>query len=134
MTCLRNHRHIVAPLLLTALLWTSCGDDDDSSTNSQNQPPIIRSLTAAPDTFYAGQITTITVDAEDPEGDPLSYEWEADQSWLLVISSASNTLDLTNCCPIDSSKTTFVHSIVSDDHSGQARDSVQIWVLPIGGK
>jgi len=134
MTCSPNHRYIVAPLLLAALLWASCGDDDDSSTNSQNQPPIIRSLTAVPDTFHDGQITTITVDAEDPDGDPLSYDWEADQSWLLPMPGAPNTLDLTNCCPIVSPRTTFVHSIVSDDRGGQACDSVQIWALPTGGK
>jgi hypothetical protein len=40
-----------------------------------NSNPIIKSLTAEPPKGRVGQIVTLTVEAEDPDGDELSYGW-----------------------------------------------------------
>jgi len=40
-----------------------------------NAEPIVHSITATPDDIDLGDTSTITIDAEDPEGEALSYEW-----------------------------------------------------------
>jgi len=40
-----------------------------------NQAPVIRSVTADPTSIPLGASTVITVDATDPEGSQLQYEW-----------------------------------------------------------
>ncbi len=40
-----------------------------------NQPPVISSLTATPTSLIAGEDTTLSCIATDPEGDTLSYTW-----------------------------------------------------------
>ncbi len=42
-----------------------------------NQPPVISSLTAEPQSLPPGGSSTITVVASDPDGDPLSFSWSA---------------------------------------------------------
>jgi len=42
-----------------------------------NRPPEITSLVADPDTVEAGKTTLITCQAQDPDGDSLSYKWSA---------------------------------------------------------
>jgi hypothetical protein len=112
----------------------ACSDDVELFTGPANQPPVISALDAEPDTFVAAHFVTITVTASDPDGDNLTYEWNPNASWLMPVSSTGNSIDLTNCCHIDAMQTAFVHSIVSDGRGGQDRDSIQIWVLPAGGR
>ena len=45
----------------------ACRDD--------NQPPVVRSVTADPTSIPLGASTVVTADAVDPEGDALSYQW-----------------------------------------------------------
>jgi len=133
-----TNRHALARLatliIVSAALCVACDVDLLLFTGAANQPPVISAIDAEPDTFYAEHVTRITVTASDPDGDNLTYEWDPNASWLLPMSSAGNSIDLTNCCHIDAMQTTFVHSIVSDGRGGQDRDSIQIWVLPAGGR
>ncbi|MCK4856493.1 MAG: hypothetical protein KAT58_00830 [candidate division Zixibacteria bacterium] len=126
-------RTIVVLFTLAAVISFSCSQDDNG-TNSQNHPPVITSLTADPDTFYAEQFTTITVIASDPDGDDLNYNWEAHGSGFMSIPSEPSTLVLTNCCTVTEPITAVVLSIVDDGQGGEAHDSVQVWILPIGGE
>ncbi len=43
--------------------------------SDSNRPPVIKSITADPDSIALGETTDITADVEDPDGDPLTYEW-----------------------------------------------------------
>jgi hypothetical protein len=122
---------LAVALLFALVLWAGCGDDDDNTgTGPDNQAPVISAITAEPDTFPAEDFTTVTVTASDPDGDNLTYAWEANASWLLPLPGGTNQLELTNCCPITEVRTAFVTSVVSDGRGGQAKDSVQIWVKP----
>ncbi|MDX9719951.1 MAG: fibrinogen-like YCDxxxxGGGW domain-containing protein [Myxococcota bacterium] len=59
-------------------------------TTSNNRPPLIRSLTAAPELADPEATVLIEVAAEDEDGDPLSYEWSIDdESWSLTPSTTS---------------------------------------------
>jgi hypothetical protein len=117
-------------LLLSVVILFGCSDDDVA--DPENQPPAILSLVAEPDTFVADHIAVITVTAEDDDGDKLQYSWDMHGSWLLPLPSEGNVAEVTNCCEIDEMRTGMVVSRVSDGRGGEARDSVQIWVLPGG--
>ena len=59
-----------------ALLFSACVQPDVSeSASGPNSNPVITSLTADPPRSLVGRIVTLTVEAEDPDGDELSYEW-----------------------------------------------------------
>ncbi len=122
-------RFIGALIALAMAVWLSCGKDD-KATDPQNRPPVITSVTADPDTFYMGNSTIITVIASDPDGDALNYNWEAHGQDLLPIGGGSNTMEFTNCCPVFEPATAVILSIVDDGRDGEARDSVQVWILP----
>lgn len=120
--------------LFAALVWMGCSSSDNGSNSSTNHPPQIESIVADPDTFYAGQITTVTVTATDADGDELSYSWSTPADWLMPLPSVGNVLVLTNCCPITKLETTMVHCTVTDARGGEDRDSVQVCALPAGGR
>jgi hypothetical protein len=109
-------------------------DKGKKVTNPRNQPPVISSITADPDSFIMGNSTTITVNASDPDSDALNYRWEAHGQELLPIPSGSNTLMLTNCCPIFEITSAVVLSVIDDGNGGEARDSIRVWILPLPGK
>jgi len=122
-----------AALLLFAVLASlSCGDDDNNGTGPQTQPPVIQSVVAVPDTFNEDEITTVTVTADDPDGDSLRYSWEASASWVIVLGVTGGSAELSNCCPIVNPTSSHIICTVDDYRGGEVRDSVQIWVLPHG--
>jgi hypothetical protein len=113
--------------------WIGCGEDS-KGTDPDNLPPVILSITAVPDTFYAYQLTTVMVIAEDPDDDNLNYSWEAHShgSWLSPVSGGANAMSFTNCCAISEPRSGVVLSIVDDGRGGEVRDSITVWVIPEG--
>jgi hypothetical protein len=129
----KHSRFVIMSLLLAASVWLCCSDDNDNGVDPGNHHPVINAIEANPDTFLAGTSVIVTVQAEDPDGDPLDYGWSTPASWLVANFSSGNLVELSNCCAVAAIDSTYVRAIVSDDHGGEARDSIQIWVLP-GGK
>ncbi len=78
---------VIIPLLSFGLalsicaLCIGCADDDDNSTTGAgvNRAPVIRSVTANPDTLtnesYFGPWAELNCLATDPEGESLRYLW-----------------------------------------------------------
>ncbi len=58
------------------LLSSACVQPEvTGSASGPNSNPVIRSLTAEPLRSRAGELVTLNAEAEDPEGDELSYQW-----------------------------------------------------------
>jgi hypothetical protein len=126
---MQRYSGFLAAALLAALiglLAISCSKSDDPD----NRPPVISSLVADPDTFYSYQFTTVTVTATDPDGDKLEYLWESTESWLTAMPSQGNSVQLTNCCPLEEIKSAEVIAIVRDGRGGETRDSVTVCACP----
>ena len=122
--------HIAALVLLASVTWLSCSEDK-KGTDPNNSPPVIQSMTADPDTFYAGpgHYTTVTVMATDPDGDVLQYQWEARK--LERKGGQGNTVMLEACdCEISVPTNDIVIATVRDGRGGEALDSVSVHILP----
>ncbi|MDO9171573.1 MAG: hypothetical protein Q7W29_07050, partial [bacterium] len=67
-------RPLVFYLSVAALAAAGCILDSDPA----NRPPVIAALSAAPSaTVGPGDTLSLSVSADDPEGQPLSYAWSA---------------------------------------------------------
>lgn len=70
-------RSIVA--MFAGLVIAGCAQPVEpiDSGESANHPPVIKSLTASPVRIVVGKWIVITAEAEDSDGDVLSYHWDA---------------------------------------------------------
>ena len=60
------------------LFLSSCVQPPEVESSSEgNRNPQFRGLTANPPSIKAGTWTTITADAVDPDGDPVTFSWTA---------------------------------------------------------
>lgn len=69
---------LMAALLLAALLFGGCkGDDGPAGPAGTNPPlaPVITAVFAVPDSIGTGETTTLIVNAYDPNGDAITYQW-----------------------------------------------------------
>jgi hypothetical protein len=120
-------------VVLAVILVLGCGSDN-KTVDPGNRPPTITSISAEPDTFVADHSATITVIAEDADGDVLRYNWEMTTAGFSFLPGAiSNTKSITNCCIIEETQSAMVHAIVDDRNGGEVRDSIRVWVIPNGG-
>ena len=60
---------------------------------TKNRPPEIVSLTATPLQVEAGGTIQLTVTAEDPNDDELTYQWSAPSGWMLTADGESAELN-----------------------------------------
>jgi subtilisin-like proprotein convertase family protein len=74
-------RITIVMLLLMGVFLITCQKD--------NKPPVIFTITAQPDSVTPGQGTTLTVEAEDPDNDELTYTWSAASGTLSSATGSS---------------------------------------------
>ncbi len=80
-----NKSGIAGPLLLllVSFLVGGCGPDGHPSDAAEvdtsfNHTPVIDSIVPDPTRIDLDEGTTLFVEVEDPDGDPLSFAWSAD--------------------------------------------------------
>jgi len=76
-------RIMIVMLLLMGIFLITC--------QKKNEPPVIESITANPDSVTTGQATTLTVSASDPDGDELTYTWSKTSGTLSSIHGSTVT-------------------------------------------
>ncbi|HEX6464131.1 MAG TPA: putative Ig domain-containing protein [Vicinamibacterales bacterium] len=89
----------------------------------QNHPPTVRAR-CEPCTVYVGQASTVTADASDPDGDPLTYTWRAPAGTITSPSSRSTAWT----APLQEGPVP-VTVRVDDGKGGTASDVVTIHVI-----
>jgi hypothetical protein len=70
---------ITVPLLTVLIVLThlSCdGQKDSASKPKDNSPPAIISVQISPEKAYRGTEMTVSVQVKDPDGDPVSYQYQ----------------------------------------------------------
>jgi outer membrane protein OmpA-like peptidoglycan-associated protein len=90
---------------------------------AQNRPPTVRAR-CEPCTIEAGRSVTVSADAQDPDGDVLTYRWSAPAG------AFQNTADRQTLWTAPQQEGPVpVTVVVSDGHGGTASDNVTIQVL-----
>lgn len=73
-----THKLHLAVFLFAVLLLNGCIQPEPTVSSFEgNQSPIIKKLSADRLGIKSGEITTIIVDAVDPDGEELNYSWVA---------------------------------------------------------
>jgi len=117
-------RIVLFVLLLFLLIGAGCVQPQPTdSISAGNQNPIIRSLTADPPIISVGSSCTLTADAVDPDGDPLTYQWYA-SAGDIIGQGASVRYTASFCCT-GSNRITLT---VKDDRGGSASRSIEVAV------
>lgn len=72
-----NRLPAIIVLFFFVVSMGSCGGGGSSESNSPvgNQHPIISSIEATPPSVHVDNISKVTCDASDPDGDSLTYTW-----------------------------------------------------------
>ena len=97
----------------------SCGGE---GTPDVNYPPVIQDLTAATHELEPGSNTTVTVNAYDPEGGELEYDWSVGEAWSVSSEGTEVTVD----APAKAGAQTEVRVEVQDKSGQKARQSISL--------
>jgi outer membrane protein OmpA-like peptidoglycan-associated protein len=88
-----------------------------------NRPPTVRA-SCDPCTVEVGRTATVTADAQDPDGDPLTYQWTTQAGTLANPTSRQSLWT----APMQVGPVPFT-VVVNDGKGGTARDTVTIQVI-----
>lgn len=131
--------YVSMAMALTALLFlfTGCtgnptapkdtsieGAGSIGESEKENHPPVIKKLTAKPSHIRVGTSSKVAVDAEDLDGDVLTYSWEASLGYILG-SGGQVRYTAAACCVGENQITVKVE----DGRGGRATESVRVTVV-----
>ena len=114
---------IFIPFLSLVLLSGCAQPQPTESTSSGNQSPVIQSLTANPPAITIGSSCTLTVEAIDPDNDPLAYQWSASAGD--IIGQGATVRYTASFCCTGSNRITVT---VKDNRGGSTSRSIDIEV------
>ena len=112
----------VFSLIITAVILFGCAHPNPTESNaSGNSAPEINSITLDPVFITVGTTTKITIDAADPEGDPISYSWTVALGDIIG-SGAEVRYTAAFCCV----GTNTIHLEVKDSKGASVKESIEI--------
>jgi hypothetical protein len=115
---------LVIVMLPYFTLVTSCVQPPEPTGNvGGNRNPVIRSLIAEPPSISVGSSSTVTVDAMDPDHDPLTYRWSA-STGDIIGEGSSVRFTASFCC----AGPNYVKVTVSDNSGGNVSQMVDVFI------
>ncbi len=105
------------------------GDPTNATLDiSFNRLPVVSRLSSSLNRLDAGQSTAVSVDASEPDGDALSYQWTATcpGTWTNATSSAASFVP--SSVPTDACNNCRLTVTVQDGHGGQTTGSLNLCV------
>jgi hypothetical protein len=109
------------PVLICALIISGCVQPHPSESTQSD--PVIKKLTADPPVIQVGSSCTLTVEAEDPGGGPLTYQWSA-SAGDIIGQGASVRYTASFCC----TGSNRVKVTVKNNRGGSASQSIDVYV------
>lgn len=110
-------------LAAVAMIMGCVQPQPTESSSAGNQNPIIRSLVANPQIISVGTSCTLSVDAVDPDSDPLTYEWNA-SAGDIIGQGASVRYTASFCC----TGSNRISVTVKDNRGGSATANIDVEV------
>ena len=102
------------------VLTNSCDVVDKLS----NRDPIIKSMTADPDTVAVNGTVFLTVEATDPDNDELTFKWESSSGYFISPNGAT-----VQWIAPDREGVFSVDVIVTDINKGEATETIKVAVV-----
>jgi PBP1b-binding outer membrane lipoprotein LpoB len=113
-------------LIITAFILFGCAHPNPTESNaSGNSAPEINSISMDPVFITVGTTAKITIDATDPEGDPITYSWTVALGDIIG-SGAEVRYTAAFCCV----GTNTIHLEVKDSKGAGVKKSIEIVVNP----
>ena len=110
-------KYIIWLSVIVMMVCLNCG--------GENNAPVINSVAANPSTVYPGEDATLSCDADDEDGDAITYEWSAEAGTL----SATNLFSVIWTAPMDTGH--YAMEVIVEDEGGLAdTGSVTVTVDP----
>ena len=102
------------------------------NVSAQNDAPNILSISATPDTITFPSTTTLTVIAEDPEGDDITYTWSKTSGQGSVTFTPNGTTAAATSVASFGMSGSYVLEVTATDGSDASTDSVMVNVQSSG--
>jgi len=106
--------------ILFLLFTNSC----DVVEKLANRDPVIKSITADPDTVSVNGTIFLTVEATDPDNDEMSYKWESSSGYF----PSSNGATVQWVAP-NREGVFMLEVTVTDVNEGEAKESIKVAVI-----
>ena len=125
-------RTLFHAVVLLSLGWGGCLSHEGGGT--PNNAPTLTLVTATPSSIDEGASTTLSVTANDSDGDPLTYSWEQLPATPAGTFGGETGATRTWTAPMLSQNTTFTLRVtVSDGKGGSAQGTVDVAVANVPG-
>lgn len=127
---------LVIILILSVVFIITCSKSSPTGSNNnsgnsdpiqQNRPPSRPNISVGNSTLESGNSTNLSATASDPDGDPITYSWNATGG---SFNSTTQSNVVWTAPTVSSSQTYTITLTVRDNHSASNNNSVNINVNP----
>ncbi|MBN2535287.1 MAG: PKD domain-containing protein, partial [Spirochaetales bacterium] len=94
---------------------------------ASNIPPVINSINADPSVIYRGGTSALSVDAYDPDGDPLVYEWNSNAPGIFDDIHAANPVFIADN---DAAYGKYIITVIVSDGTSNITQWVYLEIKP----